>query len=233
MSEENYVLQKKVIKYTGNYGGITNESKFWDDLEDLGYETLMKHKITKIKIYSGSYQGKQVILGISYEFKNLFTGKVMTSEIHKSSQDFEDFKEYEIKNNEFLTDFHIRFPHECDYITQLGFTTSKGSKIFLGTEEGENKIILSNGGQNIIIGTFGCLNKKLDAMGCLYISKKEYARRRIFYLFMLRYIIKKDNKFKEQWDNKLNELPEEFKYIWKTINLPDTAFSQIITFCFF
>ena len=232
MNQDSDEEGKKLIKYTGNYGYNTLNSQFWDDFEDFGEEGLIANKITKIKIYTRNFEHKQAISGISCEFKNICNGKVKTKE-HIGSLNFDDAKEFVLKNNEYLTTFHIRINEKSECVTQLRFETNKGNKILVGIEEGEDKIILSNGARNIFIGTFGCTNEKLDAMGCLYLSKEEYIGRRLFYLFMLRYILKKDNKFREKWDANLNALPYEFKYIWKTVHLPDAVFSQIIGYCYY
>jgi hypothetical protein len=232
MSEQSDEEEKELIKYTGNYGGITQESKFWDDFEDIGEEELLKLKIVKLKIYTGTFQEKQVIMGINCTFKNTFTGKLLEPKDHRGSQDFVDVKEFEIKGEEYLTDFHIRFPNEAEYISQLGFGTSKNRQFLVGTEDGEDKTIQSNGGQNFILGTFGCVDKKLDAMGCLYISKKEYLKRSVFHYFMLRYLVKKNKKFKEEWDEKYKNLPSDFQFLWRTVNLSDAPFSQIIKYCY-
>ena len=231
-NEENE-KEKELIKYTGVYGGITQESKFWDDLEDMGEENLLKHKIIKVKIYTGKISEKHVIFGLGFVFKDLFTGEVKEEKVHKGTEQFEDVKDYDIKGEEYLTDFYIRFKDEAEYITQLGFGTNKKSPCLLvGTGEGEDKTVKSNGGNNIIVGTFGHINKKLDAMGCLYISKKEYFKRRLFCIFMLRNKIKNDGNFKKTWNEKYNTLPLEFQFLWRTVNLPDAAFAQIIRFCF-
>ena len=233
MSEnESEDSEKEIVHYTGNYGGITQESKFWDDLEEMGEEELLKHKIIKLKIYSGKFQDKQVIFGINCTFQNLFTGEIKEPKDHRGSEDFIDVKEIEIKAEEYLTDFHIRFPNEAEYISQLGFETNKKKKILVGTEDGEDKTITSNGGNHIIVGTFGCVDKKLDAMGCLYITKKEFLKRTLLPFFVLRHIVKKDTKFKEMWDVKYKELPPDFQYLWKTVNLSDALFSQIAKFCY-
>ena len=232
MSESDESENKEIVHYTGNYGGITQESKFWDDYEDMGEEELLKHKIIKLKIYTGKFQEKQVIFGISCTFQNLFTGEIKEPIEHRGSEEFVDVKEIEIKGEEYLTDFHIRFPNEAEYISQLGFETNKKNKILIGTEDGEDKTITSNGGDNIIIGTFGCVDKKLDAMGCLYITKKEFLKRTLLPFFALRHIVKKDNKFKENWEAKYKELPSEYQYLWKTVNLSDALFAQIAKFCY-
>ena len=231
MSEEEEHEDNEIIKYTGNYGGINQESKHWDDLEDMGEEELLKNKIVKVKIYTGKYQGKNVIMGVAFTFKNYFSGEIKPCNEHKGSEQFEDVKEMDIKGDEYLVDFNIRFTNEAEYISQVGFTTSKGNKLLVGTEEGEDKTIESNGGDNIIIGTFGCTEKKLDAMGVLYINKKGFLKKRCFALFMLNHLAKTDEDFKKESEKNYDKLGEEFKYIWKTANLPDAAFSQVIKYC--
>ena len=231
--EEDSEEEKELIKYTGIFGFFTQESVFWDDFEEMGEQNLLKHKIIKVKIYTGTFSEKKVIFGFGCVFKDLFTGEVKEEKVHKGTEQFEDVKEYDIKGGEYLTDFHIRFPYDNNYITQLGFGTNKKSPCLLvGTEEGADKIIESNGGDNIIVGTFGCTNKILDSMGCLYVSKKEYLKRALFSIFMLRYKIQKDENFKKTWDEKCNTLYLEYQFLWRTVNLPDDAFAQIIRFCY-
>ena len=224
--------ENKLIKYSRNYGGIGYNSKFWDDSEELGEDALLKFKIIKIKIYTGTYEGKKAIIGLGLTFKSLVTGETLACKEHKGSYNFEDVKEFNIKGDEYLTDFHIRFTNEAEYISQVGFNTSKGNKILIGDEEGEDKTIESNGGNNIILGTFGNVDQKLDSLGVLYINKKEFLKRRCFALFMLNNFIKNDEKFKKEIENNYDKLSDEYKYVWKTVNLPDAAFSQVIKFCY-
>ena len=231
MTEVNEDEKEEAIKYSDIFGLINIDSNLWDDNEFMGEKELLKYKIVKIKIYTGSYSNKQVIFGLSYVFRNLDTHENINEQEHKPSEEFIDVKEFEIKNQEFLTDFHIRFPNGGDYITQLGFETNKKRKFYVGTLEGEDKKIETNGGDNIIIGTFGRIKRKLDALGVLTITKLEYFKRRSFSFFILRYKIKKDDNFKKQWDEKHKDLPIEYKYIWKVANLPDLPFAQIIKYC--
>ena len=173
---------QELVQYSGNYGSIDQDSKFWDDYEEMGGpngEDLLKYKITKIKIYIGTFNEKKAIIGITFVFKNLFSGKDEPPKEHKGSIQFEEVKEFDILEGEYLTDFHIRLPSDAEYISQLGFGTNKGNKILVGTEEGVVKNTNLNGEQNYIIGTFGCVNKKLDAMGCLFVSRNEYLKRKL------------------------------------------------------
>ncbi len=222
--------ENELIKYTGNFGGIDQQSKFWDDFEDFGEKPLLKMKIIKIKVYTGLYKEKNAIFGMSFTYRNLATGEIKEID-HKGSLDFVDVKEFALGSDEILTDFHIRFTNEAEYISQIGYGTNK--RQFLVPEksdDGEDKTIESNGGKFYIIGTFGCVNEKLDATGVLYIDKKEYLKLSLFVYFLLRSKVKKDKVYKEEWEKKYKSLPIEFQYIWKLINLPDAPFSQIIKY---
>ena len=227
---ENNSEEKELIQYSGNYGVIYPDYKFWDDFEEMGEDILLKSKIIKIKIFLGKYNEKICINGIGYSFKNIFTGEI-TSYEHRGSNKYIDFKELNIKNNEYLTDFHIRYPNEAEYITQLGFTTNKNNSILVGNEEGEVKIVPSNGKDNIIIGTSGYINKKLDAMGVLFIPKKDYRLRiSLFPYFLLRYLYQKDYIFKKKWNKQNKELPIIYQYIWNVIKLENKLFYHIIKY---
>ena len=54
-----------MIEYNGQYGGIFEDSKYFDDAEDLGKEELLNYKIINLKIYTGLIEGKKAIFGLS------------------------------------------------------------------------------------------------------------------------------------------------------------------------
>ena len=220
----------EIIHYSVMFGNIDNESKIWyvnDEIE------LLKSRIINIKIFSNMYEGKEIINGIEYTFKNLNTGKTQNI-LHRGSYNFINVKEFRINNNEYLTDFYIRFKNEAEYISQLGFSTNLKRTIIVGNEEGELKIIDSNGGNNIIIGIFGAVNKKLDSLRILYISKKNYVKYYIFPFLFLRYRIKNNENFIKEWEQRYKELPIEDQYIWKMVNLEDDNLLYLIfKFCYF
>ena len=236
VKEEQKIKETKenpLIKYSNNFGGFSPKSLFWDDFEKFG-DDLLKMKIIKIKVYTGLLEEKFFILGISVTFQNIITGEIKESDIHRGSMNYNDCKEFVICRGEYLTDFHIRFPLEANYISQIGYSTNKNRKFLVPetSEDGEDKIVLQNGGSNVIIGTFGHYKEKLDSSGCLFLSKKDLIKLTLFPFFMLRNKSKKDKKFKEEWNNNYKNLPVEYQYIWKLINLSDTCFSNIIKYCF-
>ena len=231
---ENQNKDESIIE-TFEYGYIRRISTKWNDLEDLGKKEIIKMKIIKIKVYIGLYDQKKVIFGISTTFKNLITGEIKETLPHKGSLDFLDIKEFVIGNDEYLTDFYIQFPFfDLDYILQIGYGTNK--RKFLVPEKsdevGENKYVSENGRNNIIIGTFGHFSEKLDATGCFFVPKKDYMKFILFSFFMLRHKSKNDAQFKEEWDKKYKNIPIEYQYIWKFINLDEKPFKSIIKYCF-
>ena len=161
---------EEFIKTTFEYGLITQDSKFWDDYEDMGEEELLKSKIVKVKIYKGKYQGKDAIFGVGFTFKNYYSGETRSFE-HIGTEKFEIVEEFNFRDDDYLIGFHIRFRNEAEYISQIGFTSYYKGKILVGTEEGNDITVECNDGDNIIIGTCGCCSKKLDAMGVIYINK--------------------------------------------------------------
>ena len=220
-----------LIKYSCIFGTIKQISKFWDDLEDIGEKELLKYKIIKIKIYTGQNKDGTLITGVDMTYKNIFTGQILNRE-HRGNLVILDVKELEMKSGEYLTDFYIRCPQDKCFISQLGFGTNKKQNILLGGENGDNKAIESNGGGNIIVGTFGYFQEKLDTIGVLYIPKIKYMEVYLSGFFILRYMIKRKPQFKEEWEDESKNLSDEYKYIWRFINLPNSLFFNIIKYCF-
>ena len=48
---------------------------------------------------------------------------------------------------------------------------------------------------------------------------------------MLNYLTKNDEQFKKEGEKNYDKLSDEYKYLWKTVTLPDASFSQVIKFC--
>ena len=223
-------------EYGSPFGFRKTEETAWDDYEDIfkkGKE-IRRNKITNIKIYYNREDDieEKYIIGLTFTFKNLFTGETKVVD-HKGSDNISGMKELVIKEGEYLTKFNIKFEGEdVERCTLISFTTNKGNNISVGSNDGQEKSVTTNGQNNIYVGTFGGLNKKIDAIGCLYIKKEHYIEENLFRFFILKYLKDKDEKFKEEIEAKYNELSNEDKFLWKAVNLPDAAFQVVIKFCF-
>ena len=192
--------------YGGKYGWVYQDTKTFDDMQNIFKDKYLQQKIIKLKIWSGKKDGSDVIYGIQAVYKNLNTGKLTITDEYKG-EGFEKVEEFEIKSNEYLNKFYVKFDTE---ITKVGFGTNKGNQIIVGNGKGEEKYIKINDEKNIIISIYGCYNKYLEAIGVGYVERD----------------------FKNDWLAKFDSLNLFEKALLKTCTLPDAAFIQIIRFCF-
>ena len=216
------------FNYGGKYGYVYQETKSFDDMQNIFKEKYLQQKIIKLKIWSGKKDGSDVIYGIQAFYKNINTGKLTITDEYKGDG-FQTVEEFNIKSNEYLNKFYVRFDAE---ITRVGFETNKGNKFIVGDGKGEDKYIKFNDGNNIIITIYGCYNKYLEAIGVGYVERNLYLKKMCFGYFELRFKFKKDENFKNEWLKKYDNLNLFEKALLKTCILPDAAFTQIIRFCF-
>ena len=198
-------------------------------MQNIFKEKYLQQKIIKLKIWSGKKDGSDVIYGIQAFYKNINTGKLTITDEYKGDG-FQTVEEFNIKSNEYLNKFYVRF--DTELITRVGFETNKGNKFIVGDGKGEDKYIKFNDGNNIIITIYGCYNKYLEAIGVGYVERNWYLRKMCFGYFELRFKFKKDENFKNEWLKKYDNLNLFEKALLKTCILPDAAFTQIIRFCF-
>ncbi len=227
---------EEVIEYEGPFGTGSESHTFWDDFELELKDQILKYKITKVKIYYHSTdkgeekEEEKYIIGIGFTYENLFTGEIKEIE-HKGTEMISGMKELIIKPGDYLKQFHINFKDDFEHISQIGFTTSKNEKISVGIKDGLDKTIKQNNEDKIFIGSYGYVKERLDGFGCLFVLRNIYLKAHLFGFFLMRNWIKKNEKFKQEWDNKYKELDIEYQYIWRAINLPDAVFAKIIKYC--
>jgi hypothetical protein len=214
--------------YGGKFGWIYQDSKHFNDKEFLG-DNYLQYKITKIKIWSGKKDNKEIINGIQVTYKNILNGKEISPGEYKGDEGLEKVDEFVVPQSEYLTKYHVRIDTE---VTQIGFETNKAHKILIGsTTAGEDKIISSNSEDNIIVTLYGCYNNCLQSCGIGYVKKKDYMKALFIGFFELRFKLKKDENYKKEWIEKEKTLDHDNKALLKTCLLPDTAFNEIIKFC--
>ena len=129
--------------YGGKYGWVYQDSKSFDDMQNIFKEKYLQQKIIKLKIWSGKKDGSDVIYGIQAFYKNINTGKLTITDEYKGDG-FQTVEEFNIKSNEYLNKFYVRFDSE---ITRVGFETNKGNKFIVGDGKGEDKYIKINDGK--------------------------------------------------------------------------------------
>lgn len=230
---ENY---RDKIKYTSPFGRIdlNNNDVFWDDI-DIFNNDILNNKVTKVKIFfkSGEKEAEdeKYIVGISFTFTNLINGEKKEVE-HKGKDIISGMRELNINGNEFLKTFNINFQNDAERLSQVRFATNRNNQITVGIQDGEDKIIEENNQDYVLIGTFGYLKDRINCLGCTFVDKKIVVQKLLLGFLLLRKRAKNDEQFREKWEKKHKELDITFQFIWRTIQLPDANFAQIIKFCF-
>ena len=215
-------MAKIMISPSCLYGCLSTDQTHFDDAEKISEKNMLKFKIIKLFIYLGYSDGEKAIIGIGCTYKNLLSGNTMNI-INKSKTEVEEIKEMDIKGNECLKKLNIQMDSICSF-TNLAFLTNKNNKLSFGKQEGRNRIIYDDDTKdNIILGFFGSFSKKLESIG-FYSTKRQYIFISYFYgLFSLKFKSNKDKNFRNIWDKKFKELPIDYKFLWKAVNLPDNC----------
>lgn len=232
-----YFLDSAIINYGGNFGCFGTSSIFFDDSKDLGgtEECLLQYIIKKIKIFSGKKNEKEIIGGIQLIYQNLKSKEIKELDARKGNVDYEDenIDIFELHSGEYLINFFVRISEDRDYICQLGFETNKCRKILKGSDNGENKIITTNGGRNLILATFGHYNINFESIGVLYINIEDYLKKFYKGYFELKFKLKKDEKYKKKIEKSYETLSTSDKMLLKSCLLPDSTFNIIMKYCIF
>ena len=178
----------------------------------------------------------KVVLGIQAVYQDIVSGNKTTTEQHCGDLGKDDIesKELELKENDFFAKFNIDFDTA---ITHLKFTTRNGEILEVGNEKEETKrtVLLNEEKEPQMVQSFtGYFNTYgLRALGCKYISKKDYILINLMGVLRLRHVFKINEKEKKKWteDEELNKLPMEMKAIAKLCALPDASFAEVMKFC--
>ena len=222
-------LEEEKMMYTPMPGVTENGDKPWDDCDEFTKNDIFKSKILNIKLY---YENDYII-GISFTYKNLITRKIKV--VEHLGEDIVNgitkIKELNLDENEYISKFYANYNDKIENFLTIGFGTNKNRQILVG-EGGDSDVYFnSQDDKNIIIGSFGFLQKKIKAIGCLYYKKSIILKYDLFKFLELRNKIKKNEEFKNKMDKDIGNLDIIYKYIWKTVNLPNTPFAVVLGFC--
>ena len=211
------------INYGDIYGVGSQDDTYFDDFEGFSNRELLNYKIIKQRIYLGYLEGKKVILGIGTTFKNLLNGNIVNKDHKEDLQVVEEIEELIIKDDDYLTNVFIQMNQYDFFISFIRFITHNNNQISSGEyeENGEDRIL--NQENEVILGFYGGINKRLNYIGCLYTRKDIYYKKLFFGIFLLKYLAKKDNNFRDKWNVGFKELDVSSKYLWKAVNLPDNC----------
>jgi len=235
-------MLKDKYNSTPVYGFIPRDKTRFCDADLFGDDLWKYATLRKIKVWYGSPKSgdenvkDKVVLGIQAVYQDIVSGNKTTTEQHCGDLGKDDIesKELELKENDFFAKFNIDFDTA---ITHLKFTTRNGEILEVGNEKEETKrtVLLNEEKEPQMVQSFtGYFNTYgLRALGCKYISKKDYILINLMGVLRLRHVFKINEKEKKKWteDEELNKLPMEMKAIAKLCALPDAPFAEVMKFC--
>ena len=223
----NHIIQ---IDSTGNFGNVFPDTKSFDD-EEFFSDYILNFKISRIKIFHGTIDRNDIVTGIQVFYRDRIKGNITTTGEFKSEKSSELYEELSLEANENLVNFQIRIGDKgVDY---LEFGTNKGKTIKCGGKTGEEKITeFNNNEDKIILGIFGGYSNCLNCLGVYYISKKDFNSVLYAGLFILRYVLKKNQQFKINILENKGKLNPEYYAILKVCLLPDVPFCAVMRYIF-
>ncbi len=226
------------IKHSYLFGLIEKDGPDKEEIEgkNLFPENLFSSTTIKnLKLWFGAPAANKDIkslLGIKIKYINYITGE--KKETNYQGAPIEgmdvDVQELEIGEGDHLSKFYIGFE---EYITHLKFKTIKGQQIEVGVlnESCEKQSVQEiNGDNNIILNIKGYFSKNgIRAIGCSYISFKDFCFIRWIDLLRIRHKLK-NNEEKKKYEEKYNEFSEISKTVYRTCALSDVCFSTILKY---
>ena len=191
--------------------------------------------IRSLKIWVGSPSGKneiKTILGIQVKYLNFITGQKKETKYQGAPIEGMDVEvlDLEIPEGDYLSKMNIGFD---EYINHLKFTTLKHEKIEFGIIDDKTEkqsVSEINLDKNIILNIRGYYSKNgVRAIGCNYISFKDFCFIRWIDLFRLRHKCK-DEKYKQDLESKYNNFNIVEKSFFKTCTFPEIIFAKILSY---
>ena len=143
-------------------------------------------------------------------------------------------KELELKDNDYFTKFYTDIDKAVNHIK---LETKNNEVIEIGTEKDEFKRTVELNSlkePQMIQCFFGYYNiYGLRALGCKYISKKNFMLISLMGILRLRHVFKTNEEERKKWENpeELNKLNKKMQAVARLCALPDKTFSNVIQFC--
>ena len=225
---------EKAKSYTAMYGTVYQDSHLWEDKDYFENDGTPLFRLSKLKIWTGKLENKEVIVGMQTFYKNLNNLKDETKgEMRDKELEFDDCKEIEVAPNDFIINFNFNVGNEV--ISYMKFKTIKGKVYEFGTADfGESKITkLSDGRENVLLYFSGRYRKHLECIAAGFIDLTKYLiNSRGF--FELRKKLKKNVEFKNIVVKNKDKYDKADRILIKiAVEMPDNVFNEIIKFCLY
>jgi hypothetical protein len=195
------------IEKSRYYGGEFRDTKFFDDIAEIG--DLYQYSIHKIKFWYGSATPETLLNGIQIFYKHRLNGKIVTTGERFGTHHLQNSVEFILEENEYIKSATI---WSTAYIGRIEFWTNKNKLIAAGgyiydrqyhwvRSETRYSIDMTD---KIMVGTFGGYGANLNGFGIYLAPKMNYLNRFKEFLLLVRMKLKKEKRFM------LNEIATKF-----------------------
>jgi len=215
------------VKSTCIYGKIDENSKYYDVRDEVG-KSILDYKITKIIC---QIKSNESIHGIQFIYRNINNG-VEKALINVKPRDIDLIEQEMVFEIEDIIDLRIWL---ADNIKLTGFevTTNRGrsQKFGYGNDDELRKIPDFENNDNTIVGFCVTADRKngVTSLFAYYIDRITYS----FYIYSGIFVLRakmKNEEFNQKIKNKLQNLSEKGKNLYKICCLPNNQFFNIIKF---
>ena len=215
------------IFYTPKYGSNSPDSIHFDDNSILRPNNL-QFKPEKIIFWTNELG---LLTGIQTWFRNIVDSNYVNSGENKGlNSKYRHI--FTIKPTEYLVDCKIHLADQGKYVNSIYLKTNKGRNFEIGINEGkEVSIDYLKQGNKIIISFLGSYNKFLESFGLHIIDKKDYMKVLFSGFFLLKQILKNEERKKEYLEKlKNNEYSYEDEAVLRTCLLPIAPLNEIMKY---
>ena len=232
---------KDRFKQTPCFGLIPYDKTQFRDSDLFENEMWTYELLTKIKLWYGTPKSgdsdlkTKIVLGIQCTYNTTLTGKNKVTDPHCGdiTKDDIEVKELELKENDFFNKFYVDIDMA---ITHIKLETKNGENIEIGEEKEDLKRTVEFNTfkeMYLVQSFFGYYNiYGLRALGCKFISKKNFMLISLMGILRLRHLFKINEEEKEKWQNpeELKKLNYKMQAVAKLCALPDKTFSGVIKY---
>lgn len=234
-------MMKNRYESTPIYGYVPSDKIHFADNDIFGPEMWKYQVLNKVKFWYGTPKAGEanlkdkIVLGIQCVYMDTISGKKTTTEQHIGdiSKDDVETKELELKENDFFNKFYVDIDMA---ITHIKLETKNGENIEIGEEKEDLKRTVEFNTfkeMYLVQSFFGFYNiYGLRALGCKFISKKNFMLISLMGILRLRHLFKINEEEKEKWQNpeELKKLNYKMQAVAKLCALPDKTFSGVIKY---
>lgn len=226
--DEDEEENNSIVQYLNLYGSIYLDDTVFNHYKELG-EKYLQYKPETIILWFGEKRNENILAGAEIIYRNIIDG---TKKEYKDciGKKIKDKYTFNISPIEYLTNFKMWYSDEGIY--RIYFQTNKGKEFSIGQKKGMDVKIDEFKKPQIILFFHGRCNNYLTSFSPIIIHRDKYLRILFEGYFLLKNLLKRENKRKEIIKNmEAGIYKDDDVALIRTCLLSDYPFNGIIKYC--